>query len=365
MADSEKPKKTTKSRIARTRKHKETKDKAQSWAKEWFDALIWAAVAAIIIRTLFFEAYRIPTPSMEQTLLTGDFLIVSKMSYGARSPMTIGIPFTSVHIKGVNLPWFRIPGFRDVRRNDIAVFNYPIDGVAISQKTNYIKRTIAIPGDTLEIRNKVVYINGELAEIFDTYEQFYRVTLRERLRLSESRVKLAGGQVLGMENAGVYVVNMRESVREELLTWPEIESIEPRVAPTSQATYARNSFTFRRGMSGTHDNIEPLVVPFSGMELQLSDEIWPIYRDVVERYEKNSVERTNGRFVINGVETDTYIVQKDYYFMMGDNRDNSEDSRFWGFVPDDHMVGTPALVYFSWDKERYLPRFGRLFSRVK
>lgn len=365
MASTKKKQTSEKKSFSKSRKRKETSVKAKSWAKEWLDALIWAAVAAIIIRTLFFEAFRIPTPSMEQTLLTGDFLIVSKMSLGARSPMTIGVPFTSVHIKGVNLPWFRIPGFRDVRRNDIVVFNYPIDAVAISQKTNYIKRCVAIPGDTLEIRNKVLYINGEIAEYKDSYEQLYNVTLRDRIRLSESRVKLAGGQILGMESQSLYVVNMSEPVRQELLEWPEIESIEPRVMPASQNMYARNSFTFRRGMNGNHDNIDPMVIPFKGMELALSEETWPIYRDVVERYERNQVERRDGEFFINGELTNTYTVQKDYYFMMGDNRDNSEDSRHWGFVPNDHLVGTPALVYFSWDKERYLPRFSRLFSRVK
>lgn len=347
----------------RTRTEKRTF--AKSWAKEWLDALLWAAVAALIIRTFFFEAYRIPTPSMEQTLLTGDFLIVTKVNYGARTPMTLGIPFTSIHVPGITLPWFRIPGWQKVERNDIVVFNYPVDPVAISQKTNYIKRCVAVPGDTLEIREKVLYINGEPSPYLETFEQMYTVNMRERIRLSDTRVRVAGGQVLGSETPTSYVVNMSESVRDELLTWPEVESIEPRVRPSFQNEYQRSNFTFRRGMEGNHDHIDPMVIPAKGMVLELSDENWPIYRDVVERYERNSVERADGKFIINGEETNLYTVQKNYYFMMGDNRDNSEDSRHWGFVPDDHVIGKPAVIYFSWDGQRSLPRFSRLLNLVR
>jgi signal peptidase I len=342
----------------------ENKQIAKNWAKEWLDALLWAAIAAIIIRTLFFEAYRIPTPSMERTLLTGDFLIVTKANVGARTPMTIGIPFTSIHIQGLNLPWFRIPGWKTIDRNDIVVFNYPIDEVAIAQKTNYIKRAVAIPGDTLEIRNKVLHINGAPADYKDEYQQMYTVEMRERLRLSDAKVRMAGGEILGAETATSYVVNMSEVVRAEMAKWPEVDSIYARVRSESSNEYARNTFAFRRGMEANHDHIDPFVIPAKGMILELTEENWPIYSEVVGRYEGNVVTVNGSTFTINGVETSTYLVQKDYYFMMGDNRDNSEDSRHWGFVPDDHIVGTPALVYFSWDADRMLPRFSRLFSIV-
>jgi len=343
----------------------DTAAKAKTWAKEWLDAFIWAAVAAIIIRTFFFEAYRIPTPSMEQTLLTGDFLIVSKMNYGPRTPMTIGIPFTSVHVPGVTVPWFRIPGFQDIKRNDIVVFNYPVDALAISRKTNYIKRAVGMPGDELAIIDKILYINGEPAEYRDTYEQMYTVQMRERLRLSEARVRLAGGMILGSETPTSYVINMSEAVRDEIQGWPEVETVFPRMRPPSDNEYLRSNFTFRLGMSGNQDHIAPFIIPYRGMQLELRDETWPIYRDVVERYEANKVERADGRFIINGEPTDIYIVQQDYYFMMGDNRDNSEDSRHWGFVPDDHVVGKPAILYFSWNHERNLPRLGRVFNLIR
>ena len=364
MARSDKTDRKSRRRSAATSKV-DSKQRAKSWAKEWFDALLWAAVAALIIRTFFFEAYRIPTPSMERTLMTGDFFIVSKVNVGARTPMTIGIPFTSIHIPGLKLPWVRLPGWSDVERNDIVVFNYPIDNVAIAQKTNYIKRAVAIPGDTLEIRNKVLFINGEEADYKEFFEQLYTINMREKLRLSETKVRVAGGAILGAETPTSYVVNMTADVRDVISSWPEIESVQPRIRPESSNEYVRNNFTFRRGMSGNPDFIAPLVIPSKGMIMEITPENWPIYRDVVVRYEENDVVVGDSTFTINGVETSTYLVQKDYYFMMGDNRDNSEDSRHWGFVPEDHIVGKPFIVYFSWDKEVKMPRFGRLFSFVE
>lgn len=356
---------TRRSSRRKDRNEPDTVEKAKAWAKSWLDAALWAFIAAIIIRTFFFEAYRIPTPSMEQTLLTGDFLIVSKMNYGPRTPMTIGVPFTSIHVPGVTLPWFRIPGFQNIKRNDIVVFNYPVDAVAISQRTNYIKRAVGIPGDELEIREKILFINGEPAEYRDTFEQLYTVTMRDRVRLSESRVRLAGGNLLGSEAPGTFVINMSPVVRREMETWTEVESIEPRMRPASAQDYLRNNFTFRRGMDGNQDHLPAFIIPYKGMELPLDVSTWPIYRDVVERHERNSVQITDDGFLVNGELTSVYIVQRDYYFMMGDNRDNSEDSRHWGFVPDNHVIGKPAIVYFSWNHDTNFPRFTRMFSVIR
>ena len=140
--------------------------KAKSWIREWLDALIYAGIAALIIRAFFFEAFRIPTPSMEDTLLVGDFLLVSKLHYGPRTPMSIGIPFTEIHIPNLTLPWFRIPGFGKINRNDVFVFNYPMEDKVIAQKTNYIKRCVGLPGDSIRIGDKVLYVNGERAEMY-------------------------------------------------------------------------------------------------------------------------------------------------------------------------------------------------------
>jgi signal peptidase I len=269
---------------------KQETTRAKSWAREWLDALVFAAVAALIIRALFLEAFRIPTPSMESTLLTGDFLLVSKVHYGARTPMTVGIPFTGVYIRGFEMPWTRLPGFMDVRRGDILVFNYPVDDGAVSQKTNYIKRAVAVAGDTLAIRDKVIYINGQPEEMEETFEQHYEVTVRERLRLSPSKVRAAGGQMLPSPG-DTYRINMKASVAEEMARWPEINRVEPLVLPISFNDNARQPFTFAQGFRGNYHHMPRIIIPYEGQTVTLSDRNWHIYNDIVTRFEGNEVTR--------------------------------------------------------------------------
>lgn len=338
--------------------------KAKIWAKEWLDAIVWALTVAVIVRTFFFEAYRIPTPSMERTLLTGDFLIVSKLNYGLRTPMAFGIPFTEINWNGVEFPWTRLPGWQDIQRNDIVVFNYPIDDAIISNKTNYIKRAVAVPGDTLEIRDKVLYLNGTAEDQRPTYEQIYRVVPRERVRLSEAKVRLAGGQIRGTD-AQAYYISLTQEGRATVASWPEVSAVERYVRPAEINDYATSPFDFRRGMASNHDHIAPFVVPGRDLTIELTDATWPIYRTAVVRYEGNRVDRTDdGGFMVNGEPASRYTFRKNYYFMMGDNRDNSEDSRMWGFVPEDHVIGKPAIIYLSIDTERWLPRIGRIFNLI-
>jgi len=344
-------------------KRKEDQQKAKHWAREWLDAFIFAAIAAIILRMFFFGAYRIPTPSMEKTLLTGDFLLVSKMAYGARTPMTVSIPFTDIYVPGMDLPWTRLPGFMDVERNDIIVFNYPIDTGPVSAKTNYIKRAVGMPGDELEIRDKRVYVNGEQEEVYETLMQHFRVESRERVRLSPSKVRDAGGQIVQSSANNIYIINMTETLAEEMREWNEVDTVIPHVLPEDLDQYSRRSFNFSRGYLN-HDNMAPFIVPYAGQEVVLTDENWHIYQDILERYERNSVQKDGGQFVINGEETNRYTIQMDYYFTMGDNRDDSEDSRYWGFVPEDHLIGKASIIYFSWDGERWLPRFNRLLNMI-
>lgn len=336
--------------------------KAKHWAREWLDAFLWAAIAAIILRTFFFGAYRIPTPSMEKTLLTGDFLIVTKMAYGPRTPMTLSVPFTDIYLPGVKLPWTRIPGYSEVDRNDIVVFNYPVDIGPVSTKTNYIKRAVGVPGDRLEINNKLLYVNGEPAESYETLMYNYRVQTRERIRLSPAKVREAGGSIL-QSNNGTTIVNMTPQLADEMNNWSEIANVELFILPEDFDEFDRRPFNFSKGFRN-HDNMSEFTVPYEGQEIELTRENWHIYQDLMERYERNIVEREGDRFVINGEETNRYTIQQDYYFMMGDNRDDSEDSRYWGFVPDDHVIGKAGIIYFSWDGERWLPRFSRLFNLI-
>lgn len=339
-------------------------DKAgiKKWAKEWLDALLFAGIAALIIRTFIFEAYRIPTPSMENSLMTGDFLIVSKVHYGARTPMSIGIPFTDIHIPGLQLPWFRLPAIDKVERNDIVVFNYPIDDVVIAQKSNYIKRCVAIPGDTVSMVDATLFVNNAPAYHEATFRKFYRVQAKAQMRVSPSKIKTFGAELSGNLSQNDYLINMTDDQAASMKNWPEVQVVEPYVLPAGYNEFSRTPFQFGRGFASNHHQMAAFVVPFKGQKVTLTKENWHIYRDIVAKYEGNTVTVSSGGYIINGALTTEYTVKMDYYFMMGDNRDNSEDGRFWGFVPEDHVVGKPALVYFSWNSDPVGIRFERLFK---
>jgi signal peptidase I len=341
----------------------EQNERAKSWLREWLDALLFAAVAALIIRTFFFEAYRIPTPSMEKTLLTGDFLIVSKINYGPRTPMILSIPFTNIYLPGVVLPWTRLPGLSDVERNDIVVFNYPIDLAPIAGKTNYIKRCVGLPHDTLSLDKGELYVNGDHAKTFSGIEHNYVVNVRERVRLSPAKVKAAGGKLFSAQGPSSYRVNMTKEVADKIRQWPEVTDVHMFVLPKDLNEYSRLEFSFSKGFKN-HHYLPPTVVPFKGETVTLTPENYHIYENIITRYERNNVERDGDQFIINGKRTSKYTIKQDYYFMMGDNRDNSEDSRFWGFVPRSHIIGEASIIYFSWDSERWLPRFGRILNLI-
>lgn len=340
---------------------KEQKESApKSWLREWLDAALFAIVVALIVRTFFFEAYRIPTPSMENTLLTGDFVAVSKMSYGARTPMSVGVPFTQIHWPGLQLPWTRLPGFDEVDRYDIVVFNYPMEDKPISQRSSYVKRCVGIPGDTLELRAKRLFVNGESAYRPEGIVEQYRVRFKPNARISRERLESLGAKLPMRVDELEMSVMLDESQAAQMMSWQEVDSLYLYARPKDMQLFS-SRFAFSQAFKNP-DHFGPLVVPFKGQQIELTNTNYPIYQDLIERYEQNEVRRVGDTFVINGQQTNSYTVQKNYYFMMGDYRDNSEDSRFWGFVPDDHIVGSPVLVYFSTDG--LVPRFSRLFTWV-
>ena len=355
----------------RKKNTEEEEKKAKSWLREWVDAIVFAFIAAAILRSLLFGSYKIPTGSMEKDLLIGDFLIVSNVTYGPRTPMAICVPFTDACIPGVKLPWFRIPGYRDVERNDIFVFNVPWEVKPISQKTNYIKRAVGVAGDTLELRDKILYVNGEKEEYHEGVQRFYTIHLRDRVRLSDAKMESIGAGTIGGGNsyvrqtreANTYIVNMTADVAKQVESWPEVDSLsyfmfgEDEVVYQYQRSYGSFSQAFKN-----HDHFTPIVIPFEGQEVELTNQNWYVYKDLIERYEHNDVKIDGDTFVINGVETNKYTIQQDYYFAMGDNRDSSEDSRFWGFVPKDHVIGKAVIVWMSLDG--MVPRFNRIFHVI-
>lgn len=354
---------STSQREQRKKRRRDQDKQAKGWIREWADALLFAAIAALIIRTFFFEAYRIPTPSMENTLLVGDFLVVSKINYGPRTPMVLGIPFTNMNLTGFTLPWTRLPGISEIERNDVVVFNYPIDIAPIAAKTSYVKRCVGLPGDKLEIRNKQLFVNGEQSQSFPGIQKHYVVKVQDRVRLSAAKVEASGAELVNGVGPNTYRINMSAALADSMRGWPEVNTVEPYALSKGLNEFSRANFSFSSGFTN-HDQLPPVTVPYKGQKVTLTPQNWHIYENIITRYEENAVEQDRENFIINGQQTNTYTIKDDYYFMMGDNRDNSEDSRFWGFVPRDHIVGEASIIYFSWDSERSFPRFERIFDII-
>ncbi len=338
------------------------KARQKSKAREWFDALLFALIAAIIIRTFFFEAFRIPTPSMEKTLLVGDFLLVSKVHYGPRTPITLGIPFTGIYIKGLELPFTRLPGLTHPKRYDVMVFNWPVEDKPIDRKTHYIKRVIGLPGDTVLIRNKVVYVAGDSLPVLPTMQQEWLVRTQERVILPLRRLEALGvEEIRQTREPNLYLINATFEAAREIASWPYVERVEPFVLPPSY----HDPQTFPPGSGFNRDQYGPLFIPAKGQTVTLTDENWPALEPVITRYEHHQARRLGpDRFEIDGKEVSTYTFSQNYYFVMGDNRDDSLDSRFWGYVPEDHVVGKAFIIYFSWDTRRNIPRLGRILKLI-
>lgn len=354
--------------------HQEQPKKKKSAFREWLDSIVFAVVAATLIRWLFLEAYTIPTPSMENSLLVGDFLFVSKLHYGTRTPQTpLQVPLTHQKIWGTNidsyldwvkLPMYRLPGFSHVKNGDVVVFNYP-DSLHLPAdlRPNYIKRCIGIPGDVVEVRATQVFINGKAMENPQKMLQPYRVYTNEPL--DEKFFLKYDIWNRRNESPNVYPITELDSVRREMITVGyEVNTsadvakkfqemgmrVEPRIiekGERSEVIYPNSSL-----FDWNQDNFGPLQVPKKGETIQLTTENIAKYRDVIENYEYNDKVEIDGTTVkINGTAVSTYTFKQDYYFMMGDNRSNSADSRYWGFVPADHIVGKAVFIWMSLDPE--------------
>jgi signal peptidase I len=382
--------------------------KQKSAFREWIDSVAFAVVAATLIRFFFFEAYTIPTPSMESSLMVGDFLFVSKLHYGVRTPKTpLQVPLTHQKIWGTDIPsylrWLdlpikRLPGFSEVKQGDAVVFNVPNyapDGDApVDLRTYYIKRCIGTPGNTLEIRNAQVYINGKPMENPPKLQHEYLLKMKEQLtnEFFEDHEIYNGVDATGQQNinwydveltkedssvAGMhdYVVNTYEENINEFKKMKSFVSIQllenPKgtpEGPDGMTNDAGATPMFGSSYTWNRDNYGPLLIPKEGLTIKLDSGNVDKYKYIIKYYEGNKNVVIDGhRILIDGKTITSYTFKQDYYFMMGDNRHHSADSRYWGFVPADHVVGKAVFIWMSLDPNKsFLSkiRWSRIFRFV-
>lgn len=379
--------------------------------REWLDAIVWAVVAALIIRTFLFEAYTIPSSSMEKSLLVGDYLVVSKIGYGPRVPNTpLAFPFVhhtlpwsktaKSYIEKPQLPYKRLPGTTEIKRNDPIVFNFPAgDTVSevyqsnvtfyqlvryfgrdrvmndkkqfgniitrpVDKRENYVKRLIGMPGDTLQIIDGIVHINGEIGEQPNEMQHNYIVKITSNGINPKILEKYNITEGYRTAHADELIFNMTADIAEEFRKLPFVTSVERRIAAAgtevSEDIFPNDTTYFKWNA----DNFGPIVIPQEGKTVKINTENIALYDRIIRAYELNDMTIKDGKIFINGNETDEYTFKMDYYWMMGDNRHNSQDSRFWGYVPVDHIVGKPVFVWLSIDKNTGKIRYNKTFRFV-
>ncbi|MFN3589342.1 MAG: signal peptidase I [Spirosomataceae bacterium] len=371
---------------------KEKKTTKKSPLREWFDSVLFAVVAATLIRWLLLEAYTIPTGSMERSLLVNDFLFVSKVHYGTRTPKTVlQVPLTHQKIwfteipsflTWIDLPYFRLPGFTDVKNGDVVVFNYPgcperpdefggFDKYPVDLRTNYIKRCVGIGGDTIRIDDGQVFINNKMMENPPHRQMYYTLEsnttinpkLFEKLEIGIRGATEENGKIL-------YLVNATDEAVKELKQMDFIKSVTPDIVPKDDSTTVYGAFPYNKSLfKWNRDNFGSLVIPKKGMTIELNEKNIALYKGVITTFDWNeNAEYKEGKIYIDGKVITSYTFKQDYYFMMGDNRYESDDSRFWGFVPEDHIVGKAVFIWMSLDADGGLLskiRWSRLFSLIK
>lgn len=350
---------------------------------EWMEAIVFAVFAATFIRWVYMEAYVIPTSSMESNLLVGDFLFVSKVEYGPRTPKTpLQLPLTHAKIWGTDipsyfsflqLPHWRLPSLGKVERNDVVVFNYPVDDHYNSHgngyhpmdlKTHYIKRCVAIPGDVLEIKAGQVYINGAVGENPEMLQSSYQINAKQHLpdRFFENH-KIRESQSSG----SISLVQMTPETAKVIEKFDFIEAVTK--MENTEGNADLGIFPNEKYFKWNRDFYGPLEIPYRGMKLEVNEYSLAKYGTTITNYEGwDSVETSVDQLTIDGKEVAEYTFNRDYYFMMGDNRHNSADSRYWGFVPEDNIVGEASFIWMSFESNASgfnQIRWNRLLQGIK
>jgi signal peptidase I len=381
--------------------------KKKSFIREWVDAAVFAIVAASIIRIFLVEAYTIPTGSMEGSLLVNDYLFVSKVSYGARTPMTpLAVPLVhntlpffncKSYTELVQWGYHRLPGFGHIERNDVVVFNFPAgDTVAlevqqdqdyysllrnynndrafvknnftvlsrpVDKKENYIKRCVGIPGDTIEVRGGYLYVGNKLSKQYPHAKMTYTIATNGQVSLDEfvEEQDMNPEELNYDPNSKMYIANLSNDQVAAIKKMNGVIAIAPFVLDkndTRDNAFPNDTANFK----WNRDFYGPFIVPKAGQQVTLSQQNIALYQRIIANYEHNSLDIKDGKIFINGKEATTYTFKMNYYWMMGDNRHNSADSRYFGFVPDDHIVGKAWFVWLSFGNKGI--RWNRLFRSI-
>lgn len=414
---------------------------------EWVSSIVFAVVAATLVHTYFIQPYVIPTGSLERTLRVGDLLFVSKFHYGARTPMTAiaapmvhdTLPFIGApsYLNKPQIPYFRLPGFKDIKRKEIVVFSWPADTVRqffvaekgvrkpIDKKSNYVKRCVGIPGDSIEIRDGYVYVNGKQLELPDRAKpqfdyvaysnkgvsskmlvesgvaDFNRIYIAQSLNRNQ-QIALANNGYRAYQQGQAFqiladmngippdfvrqhrlalqevtnrerLVTLTQEMKEKLAKNSAIDSLVRDIEPKGK--WSPNLFPQNRDYPWNYSNMGPIYIPEKGKTVELNLKVLPLYKKIIREYEGNTLSVLGNEISINGEVVDSYTFKQDYYWMMGDNRDHSEDSRAWGYVPENHIVGTPIFIWMSFDNFtdaagrvnkfwKWKPRWDRIFTTV-
>ena len=355
--------------------------KKKSHIREWTEAVVVAFLGVLILKAIVFEPFAIPSDSMSGTLMAGDYVVVNKLRFGARLPITpLTVPFTHQTIFGVQSysdilqwPYMRIPGYAEIERNDVIVFNFPaedefpMDGrpneYPTDHKTHFIKRCIAIPGDSITIKDKVVYINGK--ELPAPAKAVFNFVIKADTSKKDSLDFKQYGMVRESQQGkyAYYTITLRQSTADSLKLNPNIISVEPELSPSG--SYDETVFPHEEKLSWNLDNFGPLVVPKEGMTITLHPDSLSLWERIIVNYEHNELSVNGDSVYINGKYAKTYTFKMNYYFVMGDNRHFSMDSRYWGFVPEDHIVGVATTILFSYDRNAGSVRWDRLFEGIE
>lgn len=372
--------------------------KPPSGVDEWLSSIAFAIIAATLVHTYFMQPYTIPTSSLEKSLYVGDYLFVSKFHYGARLPMTaISTPMAHdtvpvLKVKSflsddnpehsnswknkLSLPYLRLPGVQSIKRNDIVVFNWPADTTKtmwgdtsgkqtfkpVDKRTNYVKRCVGVPGDSLEVRGGYVYINGKKNQLPDRAKpQWIFEVDTDGQNFGPGAAKRYNIREFGTRN-GKYLLNLTDEEAARIAKNPIVKKVTKQIQP--KGYYNKSFFPHNPKYAWSQDNYGPIYIPKKGVTVALDENSIPFYEQIIRRYENNDLTIFGNDIYINGKKATSYTFKQDYYWMMGDNRQNSLDARNWGYVPFDHVVGKPVMIWFSYDKQTGSIRWDRMFTTV-